>query len=105
MSNQTADNGLTAAELKEYNYWVGMKQALERLENNPDFKTVVLEGYFKDKAINGVSMLAAPYIKQHGKRGEVMEELVAISALQDYFMVIKNLGTEVDDEDIEDTEE
>lgn len=103
--NQTADNGLTASELEEYNYYVGMRQALERLEKNPDFKTVILDGYFKDKAINGVSILANPGVKQRGERPLIMEELVAISALQDYFLVIKNLGAEPEefdeDEEIE----
>ena len=58
----TADNGLTAEELEEYNYWVGMRQALERLENGTpqpgDFKKVILEGYFKDRAVNTVSAMA-----------------------------------------------
>lgn len=105
VSNQTADNiAVTAEELQEYNYYVGMKQSLERLEANPDFQKVILEGYFKDKAINGVSLLASPRIKAEGKRGDIMEALVAISHLQDYFIVTKQLGMEMDDEDIDDDE-
>lgn len=103
MSNQTAD--LTAKELEQYNYYVGLKQALERLENNPDFQKVILEGYFKDKAINGVSILANPGIKRNGQRPDVMEDLVAISNLQHYFIELKNLGYEPDDSEIEDDEE
>ena len=100
MSNQNqAELELTAEELKEYNYWVGMKQALERLENNPDFQKVILDGYFKDKAINGVGMLASGYIKKNGLRPVVMESLIAISQLQDFFITIKQLGTEPEDED------
>ena len=100
MSNQNqAELELTAEELKEYNYWVGMKQALERLENNPDFQKVILDGYFKDKAINGVGMLASGYIKKNGLRPDVMESLVAISQLQDFFITVKQLGTEPEDED------
>ena len=101
--NQTADNELTADEIKEYNYYVGMRQALERLETNPDFQKVILDGYFKDKAVNGVSLLATTYIKRNGLRPDVMESLVAISQLQDYFISIKQLGAEapedIDDED------
>ena len=81
----------------ENEYWVTMHDALARLENgNPqpeDFKLVILEGYFKDKAINGVSMLATDYVKQAGVRGDIMEQLVAISQLEDYFATIHNLGT------------
>lgn len=97
--NQTAETELTADEVKEYNYYVGMRQALERLEANPDFQKVILEGYFKDKAINGVSMLATNYIRKNGLRPEVMEALVAISQLQDFFITIKQLGAEVDELD------
>ena len=98
-NHNQAELELTAEELKEYNYWVGMKQALERLENNPDFQKVILDGYFKDKAINGVSMLASGYIKKNGLRPDVMESLVAISQLQDFFITVKQLGTEPEDED------
>lgn len=102
--NQTAENELTADEIKEYNYYVGMKQALDRLEQNPDFQKVILDGYFKDKAVNGVSLLATNYIRKNGLRPEVMESLVAISQLQDYFISIKQLGAEVP-EDVEEDED
>lgn len=98
-NHNQAELELTAEELKEYNYWVGMKQALERLENNPDFQKVILDGYFKDKAINGVGMLASGYIKKNGLRPDVMESLIAISQLQDFFITVKQLGTEPEDED------
>lgn len=91
----------------ENQYWVDLAQALERLETGKphpdDFKKVILEGYFKDKAVNGVSLLATDHVKRAGVRGDIMEQLVAISALEDYFHTIKNLGTlpEEDEEDIE----
>lgn len=74
-------------------YWSDMAQSLERLEKNEDFKRVILEGYFKDKAINGVSLLATDHVKRGGFRGDIMEQLVAISQLEDYFIMIKSLGT------------
>lgn len=77
----------------ENQYWVDMAQALERLEQNDDFKKVILEGYFKDKAINGVSLLATDYVKKGGFRPELMEQLIAISQLEDFFMTIKNIGS------------
>ena len=84
----------------ENQYWTDMYSSLERLKSNDDFKRVILDGYFKDKAINGVSLLATDYVKRGGLRPEVMEQLVAISNLQDYFVTIENLGTtpELDDE-------
>lgn len=106
MINQNAaENELTADEVKEYNYYVGMRQALERLEQNPDFKKVIMDGYFKDKAINGVSLLASNYIKKNGLRPDVMESLVAISQLQDFFITVKQLGAELPEEDDEESTE
>ena len=103
-NQQTADNGLTA-DIKETNYFVGMRQALERLETNPDFIKVVLEGYFKNEAVRGVSLLANDGIKRGGARPDVMEGLVAISRLQDFFLTIKAMApTEeelADDESVE----
>lgn len=88
----------------ENEYWVDLHEALTRLEGgNPrpdDFKKVILDGYFKDKAINGVSLLATDYVKQNGARSDVMEQLIAISALEDYFATIHNLGSSPE-EDIE----
>lgn len=74
-------------------YWIEMNESLKRLMNNEDFNKVILTGYFKDKAINGVSMLAQDYVRRSGARGEVMEELVAISHLEDFFITIRNIGS------------
>lgn len=105
-SNQNqAELEVTAEEIKEYNYWVGMKQSLERLEANPDFQKVILEGYFKNQAINQVSMLADDRIKQRGARPDIMERLIAISQLQEFFIMTKNLGAEPEDDEETDVEE
>ena len=86
----------------ENQYWADMWAALERLKENKDFKHLILQGYFKDKAVNGVSLLAQPGIKQGGHRPDVMEELIAISHLEDFFITVENLGSipsESDDDD------
>lgn len=88
----------TELETVESQYWVDQAEALARLEKNKDFQMVVLNGYFKDKAINGVSMLAEPYVKTQGQRGDIMEDMVAISNLQYHFKMIKNLGAIAQDD-------
>lgn len=80
-------------ENAEFAYWVEMRESLDRLKENKDFKKVILDGYFKDKAINGVSLLATDYVRNAGKRPEIMEALVAISQLEDYFSTIDAMGT------------
>jgi len=98
---QTASKALT--------YWVEQAEALARLEQNSDFKKVIKEGYFKDKAVSGVSILATDQVKNGGKRTDVMESLIAISTLQDHFQTIYAMGqaikAEADgEEDYEDVE-
>lgn len=88
--------------VEENQYWSDMSDSLERLENNEDFKRVILEGYFKEKAVNGVSLLAQDAIVSGGHRTAVIEDLIAISSLEDFFITIKNLGSVSDlgDEEI-----
>jgi len=82
-------------------YWVEQYEALQRLKENPDFQKVILEGYFKDKAIASTSMLATEYVRQTGTRGVVVEELIAISHLENRFHTIENLGAPVEEEELE----
>lgn len=86
----------------ENDYYADLAQALVRLEQNEDFKKVIMNGYFKDKAIKGVEIIASPHVRANGLRGEVIEELNSISMLNDYFMTIKSLGLAPveDDEDV-----
>ena len=98
-------NNLTEDQLVEVEnqYWVDMNASLERLKGNKDFQRVILDGYFKDKAINGVSLLAQDAIVANGHRSAVMEDLIAISSLEDFFITIENLGASIP-EDEEDEE-
>lgn len=89
------DTNLIEIENKE---WVDKYKALVRLYDNPDFQLLILDGYFQDKAVNSVSMLANHGVIKRGERPEIMEELVAISRLQDYFITIRNLGAPMLDE-------
>ena len=96
--NNLEDQEILAVENQ---YWADMNSSLERLKENKDFQRVILNGYFKDKAINGVSLLAQDHVVNNGLRPRVMEDLVAISNLEDFFITIENLGsapTESDDE-------
>jgi len=83
---------------KDLTYWVSMAEALERLERNEDFKKVIVDGYFHDKAVSGVSILAMDQVKNGGRRTDVMEGLIAISSLQDHFYTIKAMGKAAEEE-------
>lgn len=79
-------------------YFKEMNEALQRLYDNKDFQKVVIEGYFNDFAIKQTSLLAVDFIRDNGKRPEVMERLVAISNLQDYLITISNMTVDETDE-------
>lgn len=73
-------------------YWKQQYEALERLKANKDFQTVILQGYITNRALDDVSLLGAYSTISAGTRPDIMESLVAISRLQDYFRVITNIG-------------
>lgn len=99
MNNQNANENTNELLGVENKYWKDLNHALKQLHENPHFQKVILEGYFTDKAVNGVSMLANYAVMRDGKRGEILESLVAVSHLQDYFITIANLGADPDEED------
>lgn len=72
---------------KERAYWTKLNTALERLMENDDFKTLILDGYIKDLGMRQVSLLADEGMKAQGMRPNIMEQLVAISNLQ-YFLEV-----------------
>lgn len=88
-------------ETTDNSYAVMMYEALSRLHDNPDFQKVILEGYFKDEPVRLTSLLATDYIRREGVRPVLMEKLVAISTLEDYFQTIIQLGNVPDDEEDE----
>ena len=82
----------TALATTDNSYWANQALALDRLMKNEDFKTVILEGYFKDRAVQGVSLLATYSTRQAGARPEILESLIAISHLEDHFNTIRQIG-------------
>ena len=97
------ENTNQVVAVSDNTYWKTMKEDLDSLHTDDRFKRVILEGYFKDRAVNGVSMLASNHVVDNGLRPQIMEDLIGISRLQDYFLTINNLGTptEEDEEDMD----
>jgi hypothetical protein len=91
MTNQSSTEPVEL-ETADAQYWVELSESLIRLEDNEDFKKLILSGYIKDKALDSVSLLAVPAMKRAGERPDIMEDLIAISNLQYYFKMVKNFG-------------
>ena len=87
MSNPNQEQELETAELSQY---VKLGEALDRLESNKDFQTLILNGYMRDNVLDSVSLLGHETIKKQGQRPEIMEDLVAASNLGEYFRMVKN---------------
>lgn len=102
MSNQNENVELETTEIEQF---VELGEALDRLYKNPDFQKIILEGYFKQKALDSVSLLSMPSIKKRGERGDIMEDLVAISNLQFFFMFIQQQHAAATDPVLSDEEE
>ena len=103
MSNQ--EEQAQELETIEINHHLDMGQALERLRQNADFQKVVIEGYLRDKVLASVSLLSVPAIKDSGKRGDTMEDLVAASNLSYFFRMIEGFYEGAKDPILSDVEE
>ena len=84
MSNESTQEELETIDTQ---HDVVMGEALKRLRNNPDFQTVIENGYLKEKVLASVSMLAVPQVSDHGKRPGVIEDIISASNL-DYFLIM-----------------
>ena len=73
--------------------------ALQELKDNKAFKTLILDGYMKEKAVDTTSLLATEYGKEI--RNTLFEELVAISRFEGYLHMVENLGAAVIDDALE----
>ena len=91
-------------ETIEIDHHKKMGEALNRLRLNEDFKTVIENGYLKEKVLASVSLLAVPQISEKGQRTGVMEDLIAASNLRYYFMQIDNFYKGVTDPVLSDEE-
>lgn len=90
---------------KETEHAIMMGEALKRLQSNDDFKTLILEGYLKDKALASVSLLAVPAIKSQNRRPDVMEDLVAASNFGYFLIMVENAYMDASDPVYSDQEE
>jgi len=107
MSSLQDEQEQVELESFETEHFVTMGQDLAWLKNTPQFKRVITDGYLKDKALDSISMLADPGIIRRGERAHVMEDLVAGSNLNYFFMMVEAnyagaMNTEMEPEEEED---
>lgn len=64
-------------------------EAIERLENNEDFKKIIFEGYFVDQAARYTGLLAEPALQAADKQANIIHCLRGISELRQYLLTTK----------------
>lgn len=86
MSNTTVQ--AIEANIAEARKIVDFGHALERLQNNADFKKVVKEGYFKDEAIRLVHAKSNPNLQSADSQRFIIQQMDAIGSLTQYFDMV-----------------
>ena len=80
-------------EIEQARELVKTRDALDRLMENPDFKEVILTGYFKDEPARLVELKAAPQMEAAQHQANIIKSMDGIGALQQYFNTIWHLGS------------
>jgi len=62
------------------------------LTDNPDFKKLVLEGYFKDESVRLVLLKAEPGMQTKEHQEAILKSMDGIGMLQQYFRNIMQQG-------------
>jgi hypothetical protein len=71
---------------------IELANCLQRLHNNPDFQTVVLQDFFVDEASRAVLLLSDPSMQIAEKQQDVHNIIIGIGSLHRYFGKIYRLG-------------
>ena len=69
---------------------IEFNEAIDRLLDNPDFKRVVLDGYFKEEAIKLVIMKAEEGYKDPEGQAEITKRIDAIGEFNKFLKVQKS---------------
>lgn len=71
---------------------IDLANALQRLHENPDFKTVILQDYFVDESSRAVRLKSDPEMATVEKQKNVDDIIISIGGLFRYFGKIYRLG-------------
>lgn len=69
-----------------------LHKALTRLQLNPDFKTIIVAGYFRDEAVRLVHLKADPAMQTPAGQASIIRQMDSIGNLSDYFNTVRKEG-------------
>lgn len=76
-------------ELDEAKKKVKLREALDRLERNKDFKLVIDEEFFKQESLRQVSCLSDPAFQTPHMQASVIADMRASATLQAFFRLVR----------------
>jgi hypothetical protein len=79
-------------ERKQLKEFLERSEALARLENNADFKAIILDWFLEKEAIRLVHLQGTPGAQVEATKNSIERQLIAISGLSEKFRMIKTLG-------------
>jgi hypothetical protein len=75
-------------EIEDAKLLVARSGALTRLQANPDFQDVILDGYFKEEAVRLVLLKATPHQAGDEDQEYLVKQLDAIGMLHQYMHAV-----------------
>lgn len=67
---------------------IAKADALERLFSNPDFKEVIVDGYFEKEAIRLVHLKGDPSMQDETRQANLIKEMDGIGSLKGYISAV-----------------
>jgi hypothetical protein len=71
---------------------IRLGELVEKLENNPEFVELVLQGYFRDDAARAVMLKADKEFQSEDKQQRLDRDILGISVFGEYLRTKKILG-------------
>ena len=75
---------------------IALRDALNRLENNKDFRKIILDGYFKDEASRAVLLKADIHMQQDKDQKQLDNIITGIGFLRQYFGKIYAMASQAE---------
>ena len=75
---------------------VALRDALQKLSKNRDFKKIIDTGYFKDEAARVVLARANPGLQTESAQKMINNQITSIGVLRQYFVGITAMGNQAE---------
>lgn len=81
-------------DIEEAKVHIDLASALERLDNNQDFRKVIGTAYCKDEAIRLVHLKSDPEMQSPERQASIIRQIDAIGALSGFLRIVKFHGAQ-----------